>query len=76
MYGYEPKITSIKGKQVTVCETCHREIKLLIRDEDDPISFKSTNRCIGVHKQGTKLEPCYYCHLQRHHVNLPPEKVS
>ena len=69
MYGTEPKIESRKGRQVLTCETCHREMKYLVPGEGDPQSLQITNRC-QEHKNGDKLEPCYYCHLMQNHLNL------
>ncbi len=74
MYGYEPVQKTVKGKHITECETCGREMKFLIPDEKEAQSAKITNRCEGVHNGDTKLEPCYYCHQQQHHLNLEPAK--
>jgi len=73
MYGAEP-ITKVKdGRSGKFCETCDRELKLLVPDEKEAQSSKITNRCEGNHNEST-VEPCYYCHLQRHHWNLKPSK--
>ncbi len=74
MYGYEPLDKTVKGKHIKACETCGREMKLLIPDEKEAQSAKITNRCEGNHNGDTKLEPCHYCHLQNHHLNLEQVK--
>ncbi len=77
MYGNEPVYKDKNGIRTKYCETCGREIKLLVPDEKEAQSAKITNRCEGTHNGDTILEPCHYCHLQQHHLNLqPPKKAS
>ena len=75
MYGTEPVIKVVNGREGKYCETCGREIKLIVPGEGDPQSMKETNRC-QQHNGDVTLEPCYYCHLQKHHLNLKPQKSS
>ena len=74
MYGENPIYINKDGRKILSCETCGKPMKLMIPDETEAQSAKITNRCEGVHNGEVKLEPCYYCHLQQHHLNLKPQK--
>jgi len=52
-FGEHPNTKRVKGKEVSYCESCDREIK-------------TTQRCEGSHKQ--RKEVCYFCHLLNEHV--------